>query len=488
MKLKLLASLTILTSFASQASWWVEPTDLALRADIQLLADTGVIIQPVTTYPLMWSGIKKDLDNSSRQAMTPFQQAAFDRVVQAYDNANQSTNVSVSLNGATDQARFIGFGNDYRDKAEVKVDTSITQDWFSGRLSASYHYDAIDGNETRLDDSFAAVKLGNWIVSGGAIKKYWGPGWDSGLIQTANARPMPGITLSRDDSNAFESPWLSWVGPWTFTTSFSQMESDRYVPDAKHWGARGTLKPISKLEVGFSWVMQWGGEGYGNSLSDWWDGLTNGGVIESEVKNGQENLLAGYDFRWSDTAWGVPYGIYYERTHEDYHKVKHRLINASNMGGVDIYLKDIKTRVFAEYTDTTASCGISSDVFNCMYEHGFYRSGYRYYGRSLGTTYDNDSRVLVLGGITQLSNQQSLTTKLRWAKLNVDGTDKGSPGGNPISPARYEQLYQVDASYHRPLYQGKLTLGGTVGYSTYPDITLNSDWDTVFYAGWQRDF
>lgn len=489
MKLKILAGIALLSSFSTQAAWWLEPTDLPLRADIQLLADTGIILQPVTTFPLMWSGVKSDLDNAAQTAMTEYQKSAFDRVLQAYNKDHQAMTLSASLSGASDQARFIGYGNDYRDKAEIELAAEVTQDWFSGRLAVSYHYDAIDGNESRLDNSFAAVKFGNWIVIGGAVQKYWGPGWDSGLIQTTNARPMPGITLTRNNSSAFETPWLNWIGPWTFTTSFSQMESGRYVPDAQHWGARGTLKPISKLEVGFSWTMQWGGEGYGNSLSDWWDGLANGGAVESEEVNGQENLLAGYDFRWSDTAWGVPYGIYYERIHEDYHHGTKRLINASNMGGADVYIKDLSTRFFVEYSDTAAACGISSDVYNCMYEHGFYQDGYRYYDKSIGSTYDNDSKVLVLGAITQLEHQQNLTTKLRYAKLNFDGVDTTNPtGGNAVSPDRYERLYQLDASYHRPFYQGELTLGGTLSYSEYPEIDTNSDWDTSVYVGWERDF
>ena len=64
MKLKILSGLLLLTCASAQAAWWVEPDDLALRADIQLLADTGIILQPVTTYPLMWAGLKQDMDKA----------------------------------------------------------------------------------------------------------------------------------------------------------------------------------------------------------------------------------------------------------------------------------------------------------------------------------------------------------------------------------------------------------------------------------------
>ncbi|QYJ83780.1 capsule assembly Wzi family protein [Shewanella aegiceratis] len=488
MKRYLAVPLLLVSSHSAFAAWWIEPTDLPLRADIQLLADTGIIKQPVTTYPLMWTGLKQDLDAAELPELSPAQAAAYDRVMSAYARHHRDLSTRVGLGAATDSARFLGFGHDYRDKAEAKVDVEVTKEWFSGRLSASYHQDPIDGNSSRLDNSFAALSLGNWILSAGAQQKYWGPGWDTGLIQTTNARPMPGVTLSRNNSAAFESPWLNWIGPWTFTTSFSQMESDRYVPDARHWGARGTLRPISKLEVGFSWTMQWGGEGYGNSLSDWWDGLFNGGQSEGDVTNGQENMLAGYDFRWSDTAFGVPYGIYFERIHEDYHHGKNKLINAANLGGVDFMLDALSTRVFIEYADTKVACGIDPNAYNCLYEHGFYQSGYRYYGRSLGSTYDNDSETLVLGGITQLGDGHSVTNKLRWLRLNTDGIDTGnSAGGNPVSPGEYERVYQFDTSYHRPWFEGTLKLGGTLSYRQFVH-SGGHDWDTSLYALWERSF
>ena len=488
MKIKLLSSLLLLGCSSIQATWWVEPNNLALRSDIQLLADTGIILQPITTYPLMWDGLKQDMDNTNQSKLNANQLSAFKRITTAYNKDHKKVNIKAGLAAASDTTRFNGFGQDYRDKAEAFVSAEVTQDWFSGRLSTSYHYHPIDENSTRLDNSFAAVMLGNWIVSAGAQQKYWGPGWDTGLIQTTNARPMPGIIFSRNNSQALENPWLNWIGPWTFTTSFSEMESGRAVPEAKHWGARGTLRPISKLEVGFSWTMQWGGEGYGNNLGDWWDGLFNGGEDESTLANGQENMLAGYDFRWSDSAFGIPYGIYYERIHEDYHNGKHKLINASNMGGVDFVLSKLNTRIFIEYADTKASCGASSQVYNCMYEHGFYRSGYRYYGKSLGSTYDNDSETLVIGGITQLGSGQHITNKFRWLRLNTDASDTANPeGGNPVSRGEYERVYQFDSTYHRPLYEGTLKIGSTLGYSQYVRKG-GHDWDTTIYAGWERNF
>jgi len=40
---------------------WAKPGDLALRHDIQLLADAGIIRSPVNTWPIPWATIAADL-------------------------------------------------------------------------------------------------------------------------------------------------------------------------------------------------------------------------------------------------------------------------------------------------------------------------------------------------------------------------------------------------------------------------------------------
>jgi hypothetical protein len=40
---------------------WARPGDLALRHDIQLLADAGVIKSPVSAWPIPWATIAADL-------------------------------------------------------------------------------------------------------------------------------------------------------------------------------------------------------------------------------------------------------------------------------------------------------------------------------------------------------------------------------------------------------------------------------------------
>ena len=55
------AAIGLLLSSLANSAPWVDVSDIYLRADIQALADAGVITVPVNTYHLMWSGIGSDL-------------------------------------------------------------------------------------------------------------------------------------------------------------------------------------------------------------------------------------------------------------------------------------------------------------------------------------------------------------------------------------------------------------------------------------------
>lgn len=46
------------------------------------------------------------------------------------------------------------------------------------------------------------------------------------------------------------------------------------VPHTKIIGGRFTFSPFQSLELGALRIMQWGGEGRPESLSNFWDGLT----------------------------------------------------------------------------------------------------------------------------------------------------------------------------------------------------------------------
>ncbi|WP_028110652.1 capsule assembly Wzi family protein [Ferrimonas futtsuensis] len=485
--LRLLPLLLALGSSQAMSAPWVSPNDLHLRADIQRLADEGVIKVPVNTFPLMWASILTDLENTSLRDLSPSARAAFTRVQhRAYMDTKTGASVEVGIGGATEEARFQHFGSPLREQGEANVTVAYQGSRFAGQLSATYAHDPIDGDKARFDGSYIAMVLGNWVFSADMQEKWWGPGWDSALLMSNNARPMPTLSLSRNRADAFETKWLSWIGPWTLTTGISLMDDERYVEDALLWTFRASAKPLPQLEIGVSRAAQICGEGRPCDLGTWGDMLTG----NDNPKNGEPepgNQVAGIDLRWGSTFRGTPYGIYWETMGEDSFGLdKFPPFQAkSYVYGADIsyQIGEQQVRTFLEYSDTSAWC---NGFFNCTYEHSIYKSGYRYNNRSIGSTYDNDAYTYTLGHVGFMSNGHQWKANIRYLDLNHDNSNRASPGGNTVAE-RAEVMKQIDFSYIMPLFKGRLEVGAEIHHSSYED-DIDSKTDGSVWADWRYRF
>jgi hypothetical protein len=76
------ASLAVLVTAASPAiaAPWAEPGDAGLRSDIETLKTFGLISGPITTWPLPWKQILRDLDNDVGDTLPAFVSEALARV------------------------------------------------------------------------------------------------------------------------------------------------------------------------------------------------------------------------------------------------------------------------------------------------------------------------------------------------------------------------------------------------------------------------
>ncbi|MGL6315428.1 capsule assembly Wzi family protein [Vibrio sp. WXL103] len=496
------AGLVLLASAAlAQAKPWVEPNDLHLRADLQLLANAGIITVPLTTYPLMWDGIISDVRANSGKANTSLETSALQRVNRAY-RASQGTQVKLEAGIASDPARFQHFGTPMREKAEVTAGVSDQGRWWAYNLEATLAYDAQDGEDARLDGSYIAGIFGNWVISAGYQQQWYGPGWDTTLLMSTNARPLPSINVTRHRPEAFDVPILEWLGPWTLTTGVGWMNDDRYISDALLWTFRGTIQPHPNFTIGVSRSAQICGttnEGFKKAcdLEEWWKmliGDTNDYVggnpgEDDPTANNPANQLASIDFRWGHTLRDVPYSIYYEIMGEDSFKWRIPPFNAhSHLYGADIsyYIADQRITTFFEYSETMPSCFYK---YNCAYEHGTYKSGYRYHSRVIGSTYDNDANTYTLGfvGINNRNNHL-WKANFRYLRLNKQNNDfilNPEWGGNQVSDG--EDTWMLDFSYRFPLQQGELELGGQYSYIKYRDGTANED-DISGYVQYRYGF
>lgn len=454
LKAALLAS--TLVSTQALAGPWIDSGDARLRHHIQVLADQGIITSPVTTWPLMWASIAGDINSASAKNLDPDTYWSLKHVKFAYKQQTRSVNINASATVRSDVNPFGTFGNTQREKNEARGEIDLLGDRFAARLTGSYSNDPLDGDEFRADGSYLAFTLGNWAFSAGAIDRWWGPGWNSSLILSSNARPVPGLAIQRSQSTAFETPWLSWLGTWQLNAFAGQLESDRHIPDPYLLGTRFSFKPASQWEIGLTRTAQWGGEGRPQN----WDSFKNlllgkdnsgSGGIAADGSNEPGNQLAGIDIRYN-FAWNQTHNAtYIQYVGED------EAGSMPSRGIIQLGLEssfnynDIQHRIIIEATDTAIIDADKDKIskYNYIYEHGIYRSGYRYKNRPIGASVDNDSQEITLIGQHYFSNGHQLHWSIASIDINRDNTNAAAPGGS-VYDLGVDTTY-IQASYKLPL-------------------------------------
>ncbi len=490
----------ILSSSHLQAAPWITTDDAFLRESITVLADAGVIKGPVNTYPLPWRDIQVDVANAFHSAefatLTSDVSAALYYVKSQMlgSNVHEDRPVaspkvplqrhSVSVYGGSDTFDTQSFGARMDSQFGVRVSTEYHQDDWAVKASVNARHNHYNKNQDdqllTADGSYLAKRLGNWWLSVDQMSHYWGPGKTNGFIVSNNARPFPAVRLTRDSAKGFETPWLSWIGPWSLSTYIGEQESSNLLPNIKLWGMRVNLKPVSFLELGFSRATQWGGDGRDQSAGVFFDmirGVDNG---EGGRKGDQEsgNQLAGMDMRFSFPIFGQPMGLYGEFIGED--EANKMPSHYFYMGGMDTRFRHQGgfTQLFLEYTDTTVNCSKTEiRTYNCGYNHHMMKEGYRRYGRAMGSTYDNDTLVHTVGA-KHVSGQRQWHTSLGYIRLNVDNA-----GRHPIAPVAEHRL-QWDMGYQQPLANGRILIEGRVMERNWRS-TNRSEVEADIRAQWQ---
>jgi hypothetical protein len=222
----------------------------------------------------------------------------------------------------------------------------------------------------------------------------WGP-LMADITSYNHTDPLP-----RDITDAFETKWLSWLGPWDLAVHFGQMESDREIPNTRFFGMRFNFRPIRPLEIGLSRMAQWCGDGRPCGLDTFMDlffGRESSGFIG-------EN----WSYRW-----------------------------------------------FGEFTGTSCQFHESSEIFNCAYNHGIYQTGYRYRGRAVGHGADNDSRIISAGLVLVNEQDSQWQALLRYGALRRGGAPDAC---NSLIPTR-QDIASIELTHYRHIKYGRIGIG-----------------------------
>jgi hypothetical protein len=475
---------TCLAMPIARADPWLAPGDEGLRSDILLLADAGILRGPVTTWPISWPDIARDVIDAQEHGLDSATANALLRVRRLARTASARgfAGAGIRASGAYEPQTLRGFADSPREEGELALRASWLGDHFAANLQGSYVVDADDQKNWRPDGSYLGVNFGNFMLSAGFMERWWGPGWDGSLILSSNARPIPSVTLERNYTDPFETRWLSWLGTWRASIAMGRAESSGVpVPDVRFFAARVNFKPRPWLEFGLTRTAQWCG---GDRPCDW---STFGDMVlgndnqvsdDSAANDQPGNQMAGYDMRLRSPWRAVPIAFYTQWIGEDEAGgLPSKFIGqfglegwgSSRLGG---------WRVRAEFNDTACNFSRETAEFGCAYRNAIYPQGYAFRGRIIGSSMDNDSRMYTLAGLLNRANGDVISLTMRRIELNRDG------GEHAISDVPLD-LDNVELRYSRGLGDGTVSVG--MGYGDPVNSTASSSRAHGF-AIWQQGF
>jgi hypothetical protein len=441
----------------------VEVGDRSLRSDVEILASAGLIDGVVTTWPIPKGQIIHGLLDNSRLKQQPlYVQEAAQHLLAYLHNHSDARELeplgSVRITNRADVIR--DFGTMARNDVDVRGGGEWNGEWADARLLVG-DQSQFNTHQTRLsfDNSFLSARAGNWLFYGGWVDQWYGPGWISSLTLSDNARPLPKVGLMRDNPHAFETPWLSWLGPWQFNTFLGVLDGPRTDANTLLAGVRVTFEPLPNTEIGLARISELCGEHH--PCHPWSAELH---FQNSDQHPNPVNDEATVDLKYSGRLFGLAVSPYVQLMNEDTGPFTHS--NTSYLIGTSVagpFGEDGgRWRVVAEYTDTIATLNWFSFGkldYGAAYNDGKYTDGWRYRGQSLGFSLDSDSRLFSLMGL--LTDHNGWTYRLTYYRANINTEqlarlvpvvypDQSYGGAFNAVSARPVQIDQVEAGLSIP--------------------------------------
>ncbi len=403
-----------------QAEPWVSAGDERTRHHLQILADSGKINVPLTTWPLMWSGVKKGLDVIRVEELSETELWSYRFLRHQLERSMRGAEANVALHAHTNPAyAFSDFSNDFREGHEARASLALNGDFFSLKVQGSYLNEPLYGQRARYDGSYAAITWSNWVLGAGAIDRWWGPAWSGSVVLGNNARPAPGLFLQRKDSSGGPGT----LGSWNINVFISDPTDNNYDKDAKMAGGRLSYKPVRALEFSVS-----GTELFGSALLQTLeqDEAEDSEEAPETVEIKQNNRMLAFDWRLSQAFNKVQLALYHQISKRTAREQELNGDEQAELIGLEVgsVFAGLNSRLALEYQNTK-----NGEL--SIFDHSFYKSGYRYYGRNLATAIDTGSSAVSLCVDHYFESGHQLSWRLGNANLNEDNIDLKAPAGHP---------------------------------------------------------
>ena len=457
----------LLTPRLAVTAPWLPVGDAQLREDVELLAAHGLIANLTTTWPI-GAGQVSALNDAQKLCLQPaFVQLAAARV-RAQVRSSSTRSVKLKL---SDEPAVV---RSFEASARNQADLSVAANFNTGRWDA--HVQA--GTQTRLDSregarfapdgSTASVVVGNWRLYGGWVDSWYGAGQITALSLSSNARPFPKIGFIRDNPEPFETPWLSWLGPWRVDSFVGLLDGERREPHTLFSSFRVAFNPLEGLELALARTSQFCGRGHEcNPLKSTFN-LTN-----SDNTLNISNDEAVIDVRYTRPVGSLVLSPYFQHMNDDTGPFTHSY--SAHLFGmtVDGPWQDAgsRWRLLAEFADTRATLNtfdFGTRLPGLDYNNFQYLDGFRYRGRTIGASLDSDSKLLTLGARFSASSGLRMSVDLHHAQVSsaplaaLQAQPATAHFRNTVSavPVKFNELdVSLSLPLPAPLPPGDISLG-----------------------------
>ncbi|MGB6450465.1 MAG: capsule assembly Wzi family protein [Steroidobacteraceae bacterium] len=446
---------------AAASQVWAEVGDGRMRADLELLADSGVIDLPLNDWPIPVADIEHEMGKVDRAKLTdPSLQAAYDRIQTTLQPDSASgLHLTQEELAAGERGLLRDYDTPSRADGGATAEVADYGDRWAVELNMNYAISPQDGQPFRLDDSNLTARFGNWLVSLNTLDKWWGPSYESSLILSNNARPMPALELDRATSAPIDLPILRWLGPWRFIMYVATAEEHRPdVDDSLFFGNRISWRPLRFLEIGLSRTTQFCGSGRNCGLTTWRNVLLGNDTTQyASVADKPGHAEAGYEARLNSPWQAVPLALYTQIIGND--EINHLPARLMKQYGIESWL-DLNNgdtiKGFAEYSDSTCGAGrIVPQYAECAYENTIFFAGYTYRRLNIADSAGPNAILRTLGLRWDRSGGDEWQLKIQSGHF-----DRGNLVNiyNVVSPSGSSLYDSGQVEFRRPLFGGDISV------------------------------
>lgn len=479
-----LASLLLTTATPVFASPWIEAGDVQVREDIERLKAARIITGPINAWPLPWA-VMSDLALAAEdRALPPEVQAAAQRLSRVADIADQGSGGEAQIMVTNRAALIRDFGAGAREDFDGMVRVTQTVGNVYVSASAGYRHNQL-GKDYHFDNSYAALKMGNWAFYGGYMTHWWGPGNTGALLFSNSARPMPSLGFKRLEAHPIDLPVLRWLGPWRFDVFVADQGKRRDYNNAKVIGMRFNFEPAPGLEIGLNRALQLCGKNRPCGLKTIGKALTGlGDADNTGTPDEPGNQLAGFDVSYTTRIGPVTARFYGEVEAED--EDNFLIDKFARMAGMKfsgpLGGNGSSWELGGEWADTYAwELDTGKRYPGVMYRNFIYWDGFTNRDRPIGHSMDGDSKLLSIdGAITDVHNRRYYGS-FRRLNLNITGLPRYRISTNP------ENISIATVGVQWPTVYGDLRLESRY-MSDLPNTLGRSPKDLSFEASWRTRF